>query len=327
MLQRIAGKHPHGKRPRALTSKPSMILHQFPDNEPSPRHRADVFQYFQRHNVIVHARSEQVMYAEHTAPLSIKTTWRGREVYEVDGATLAVEEDTYLVLNNEQPYASFIEDVQEVESFCLFFRDDLAREVLTTHRVTTERLLDDQQLADAQPEPFFQQLRRRDDLVTPLLTRLRAEVVAGQNEPLWLDERCHELVAALLRLQLVVRAEMDALPAMRQTTRAELYRRLARAKDYLESYYAHPLTLVELAQVACLSPHHFLRLFKHTFQRTPHQYLTKIRLEKAHHLLTKRGCSVTETLLSVGFENASSFARLFRQHYGSAPRQLRCPAK
>jgi AraC family transcriptional regulator len=307
--------------------EPAMILRQFPGNEAAPRRGRDDFSCFHRRNVIVHARSRQVAYAEHTAPLSIKTTLRGREVYAVGTATLAVEEGVYLVLNNEQPYASCIEATEAVESFCLFFRDDVAREVWCAQTWPTARLLDDPQGARSRPDPFFQTLRRRDDLVTPLLARLHAEIAAGMEEPLWLDERFHELMEALLRVQQDMRAEMEALSAVRAATRQELYRRLLRARDYLESFYHRPLGIAELARAACLSPHHFLRLFKQAFQCSPHQYLTRVRLEHARYLLAERGCPVTEACLSAGFENASSFARLFKRHYGLTPQQIRRPAK
>jgi AraC family transcriptional regulator len=109
----------------------------------------------------------------------------------------------------------------------------------------------------------------------------------------------------------------------RPATRVENYKRVCRAKDFMDSCYGEALTLKELARVACLSQHHFLRLFKQAFARTPHQYLTDLRLHKARLLLAGTGLSVTEVYTSVGFENASSFARLFKQRFGVTPSQQR----
>ncbi|MGH9900769.1 MAG: hypothetical protein ACRD68_02915 [Pyrinomonadaceae bacterium] len=119
--------------------------------------------FFGRRNVVVYARAREVAYEEHTAPLSIKSTLKGREVYEVEGVPLAVDEGSHLVLNDDQPYASRIRSDEEVESFCVFFRDGLLREVSAPFRRSHEELLDDPGENPNSPPTFFQNLRRRDD--------------------------------------------------------------------------------------------------------------------------------------------------------------------
>ncbi len=39
--------------------------------------------------------------------------------------------------------------------------------------------------------------------------------------------------------------------------------------------------------------------------------------------MLRKGWSVTETSLAVGYANPSHFAKLFRRHYGIAPRDFR----
>lgn len=300
-----------------------MILRQFPGTSRSPAEDKAILARFGCENVVVHAWSNEIIFTEHTAPLSIKAVLAGREVYEIDGYPLAVTEDTYLIVNDEQPYASYIRAETAVESFCLFFRSGLARETMAAFTLPTEKLLDDPQHAAQGYDLFFQHLRRRDEIVSPLLRRLQAGIMAGEESGLWVDERFHEMMEAMLRLQQHISAEIDELPAVRRATREELYRRVQRAKDYLESCYHERLTLAQMARVACLSQHHFMRLFKHMFRVTPHQYLREIRLQKAHDLLARQDCSVTEAYLSVGYENASAFSRTFKQKFGLPPQQVR----
>jgi AraC family transcriptional regulator len=300
-----------------------MILRQFPNVARTRPQDRRVFASFWRQNVISQAKTTEIAYAVHTAPLSIKSTLKGREVYEVDGYPIAVDEGTYLILNDGQPYASYISSDEEVESFCLFFRAELARQVSAAFTSAIQTLLDNPQPEARCPQPCFPHLRRRDALISPLLDGLCRGIAAGQTEELWLDEKFHALMEAMLRLHRQISREIDQLPALRRATREELYRRLHRAKDYLEACYAEPLTIPELARVACLSEHHFLRLFKQAFHVTPHQHLTVRRLQHARALLTGRDRSVTEVCLQVGFENASSFTRLFKQRFGITPQRLR----
>ncbi|MBA3357135.1 MAG: helix-turn-helix transcriptional regulator [Pyrinomonadaceae bacterium] len=76
-------------------------------------------------------------------------------------------------------------------------------------------------------------------------------------------------------------------------------------------------------QGACLSPNHFLRTFKQAFHQTPHQYLTRIRLEHAQGLLAQTNQPVTDVCFAVGFESLGSFSWLFRQRVGLAPEAYR----
>lgn len=80
-----------------------------------------------------------------------------------------------------------------------------------------------------------------------------------------------------------------------------------------------PLALAELAAVAGLSPNHLLRAFRQVIGRTPHQYLTELRLARARRLLRETDQPVTEICLAVGFASPGSFSWLFRRATGLPP--------
>jgi AraC family transcriptional regulator len=113
--------------------------------------------------------------------------------------------------------------------------------------------------------------------------------------------------------------ETARLHKVRPATREELYRRVCRARDYAAAMFADPVTLGEMARVACLSPNHFLRTFREVFRQTPHQFLRARRLEEAKRLLAQPDLSVTEVCLAVGFESPGSFSTLFRERFGISP--------
>ncbi|HZO91755.1 MAG TPA: AraC family transcriptional regulator, partial [Chthonomonadaceae bacterium] len=139
----------------------------------------------------------------------------------------------------------------------------------------------------------------------------------------WLEEQFHLLLQRLLQAHRNIYREVERLPAIRQATRLELYRRLHRAKDYLDASWETPVTLAEVANVASLSPHHFLRQFRALFHETPHQYHRRKRLGRARHLLVTTEQPVTEICFSLGFESLGSFSWLFHQYFGLSPRQYR----
>jgi AraC-like DNA-binding protein len=96
-----------------------------------------------------------------------------------------------------------------------------------------------------------------------------------------------------------------------------LYRRVVRAKLYIDENFAR-VDLSEMAGEACFSKFHFARLFKEIYGRTPHQYLTHVRVEKAKEYLAA-GDTVAKTCYSVGFDSISSFTGLFKRRVGMTP--------
>jgi AraC-like DNA-binding protein len=97
-----------------------------------------------------------------------------------------------------------------------------------------------------------------------------------------------------------------------------LYRRMVQAKLYMDSHYGELIDLDNIADEASFSKFHFIRLFRKIYQCTPHQYLIKVRIEKAKEFL-KDAMTITETCHRIGFESISSFSTLFKTSTGYSP--------
>jgi AraC-like DNA-binding protein len=90
------------------------------------------------------------------------------------------------------------------------------------------------------------------------------------------------------------------------------------AKKFIDKNFANNIGLNDIAGEAWYSKFHFLRLFKLIYGRTPHQYLTDVRIEKAKQLL-RAGLPVSEVCFSVGFVSISSFKGLFKRYTNLTP--------
>lgn len=88
-------------------------------------------------------------------------------------------------------------------------------------------------------------------------------------------------------------------------------RRLAAVVDLLESSFARPLRLDDMASVAQVSKFHFARLFQQATGRSPHAYLVRVRVRAAARLLLHSDLPVSEIASSVGFSRTSYFERVF----------------
>jgi len=113
------------------------------------------------------------------------------------------------------------------------------------------------------------------------------------------------------------------------SARAELHRsglapwQQKRAIEQLQSRYHENLSVADLAAEARLSPFHFIRSFKHSIGIPPHQYLTKIRMERALALLETTDLSITDVAFESGYQSPGHFATLFRRNYGLTPTAYR----
>ncbi len=100
------------------------------------------------------------------------------------------------------------------------------------------------------------------------------------------------------------------------------FQRVLRARDAMHARYAQALRLEDLAHEAALSPFHFLRMFRAAFGETPHQYLTRVRIEAAKRLLLA-DAPVTDVCFDVGFQSLGSFSALFARRVGAPPSGFR----
>ena len=105
---------------------------------------------------------------------------------------------------------------------------------------------------------------------------------------------------------------------MEQYEKMYLYKRIVQAKLFIDNHYAENIDLSNIAHEAYFSKFHFVRLFKSIYGKTPHLYLTAVRINKAKELL-KNNLSVLDVCLLVGFDSPTSFTATFKKNTGSTP--------
>jgi len=110
---------------------------------------------------------------------------------------------------------------------------------------------------------------------------------------------------------------------MKDSTRADYEDRLLRTKRYIESHLDEPLSLEELARVACFSPFHFSRIYTAMSGETVMATWRRLRLERAAVALRYGEQSITELAFEAGYETQEAFGRGFRKLTGMSPSTYR----
>lgn len=98
---------------------------------------------------------------------------------------------------------------------------------------------------------------------------------------------------------------------------------IARAQEWLETHFSLPVTISQIARAAGLGERTFNRRFKRATGDTPSEYLQSIRIEAARQSLEKTRDPVDLITTSVGYEDVSSFRRLFKKRTGLSPSAYR----
>jgi len=96
-----------------------------------------------------------------------------------------------------------------------------------------------------------------------------------------------------------------------------------RVTTYMRSMMEQEIGLDELAALVSLSRFHFCTAFRLATGKTPHQWLTNLRITRAKELLTDPLLPVTEIALCVGYQTPSSFTASFRKLVGATPSEFR----
>jgi AraC-like DNA-binding protein len=216
-----------------------------------------------------------------------------------------------------------IDAEQPVESLHVFLAPRFAAHAFRALTSSSATLLDGDVVSEELPVRFQQKLHCHDGVISPVLDEIAGVVRSNGATPGWHDEIFHRLAMALLQAHDELAGRIARLPALRAVTRREMMRRLHLAVDLIHSAYGTPLTLEQMAEAAFFSPYHFLRAFRTAYGRTPHQYLTALRIERACALLQTTELGIAEIGRRVGFQHPTSFTLLFRQHMGVAPSHYR----
>jgi len=286
---------------------------------PDPYDLCSPCPYHGRLNVInQYVTKKRSIHNDHSA-LSVKCVFSPGEVfYDVDELKYTLTAKNYLIINEGQRYHTFIDSETDVNGFCVLFGRSFSGEVLKTLIQPIDMLLEDPYSPCAQPVVFFEKMYEHDGMITPLLQSLKNSMSTAVSYE-WFEETLHLLLEKLLIVHRSLYPKIDELQGVKEKTRIEIFRRLIRARDYIDSSFHESVDLNTMARTAHLSKHHFLRLFNQAFGSTPYQYLVDLRLEKARSLIEAGNDSITEVCMRAGFRDLSNFYRLYRKKFNAFP--------
>lgn len=147
---------------------------------------------------------------------------------------------------------------------------------------------------------------------------------AGIDLALALVEQDHGAIHAHdVARHLVADRPADSGTAAEQGAADGGHDRVARALRFARAHLVAPLTVVQLADVACLSPRQFTRTFRARTGETPAGAVERLRVEAARPRVESDSEPITLIGQSVGFSDPERMRRAFIRRFGLSPQAMR----
>lgn len=151
--------------------------------------------------------------------------------------------------------------------------------------------------------------------VSKLIRELYLEYISNHS-------RREESMDLLLRLLFVKIRELAAYPSRD----IRIYGYYDGLLDLRSMIYRHPeerWSVTRMANQLNLSPSHFQRLYRQTFQVTCNSDVIRSKLQFAKTALTATGDTIRNIAAQCGYENEEHFMRQFKKEIGMTPTQYR----
>lgn len=134
--------------------------------------------------------------------------------------------------------------------------------------------------------------------------------------------------ADLLRvylIELLIKIFRSLRKSRRIEAGAESYhaRLIEKSIQYLKANVSGSVKLTDLASQAFLSPTYFCRLFKEYTGITLSEYIQKLKIEEACHLLRHTDDKIIEIAAQIGYKDLKYFNQLFKKRMGLTPSDYR----
>lgn len=101
------------------------------------------------------------------------------------------------------------------------------------------------------------------------------------------------------------------------------HNKLQRVIDHIYQQLDQPLDLNRLADIACMSPYHWHRVYKGIYGESIVSTVRRLRLHRAAGELVNSDREIRQIAKRSGYSSVQSFNRVFNEHYGFPPAKYR----
>lgn len=99
--------------------------------------------------------------------------------------------------------------------------------------------------------------------------------------------------------------------------------RVTKCLQYIHENTDKDIPISQLADIACITEDHLIRIFKKETNATPLKYIHTKKIEKAQLLLLTTEMPIRDIAMELSMDNTSYFNRIFKSYMGKTPTEYR----
>jgi AraC family transcriptional regulator len=253
----------------------------------------------------------------HITRLSLNFNLDTTQSYFIGKKQYTVSPKKYLLINEGHAFTTFANSPCESRMVTIAFKVGLAEKLHYNITSSYAQLLSDPEAHAPVSLQLFEQTYTMDNFLIQNIPQL-LQVSENAHSEVDFQEQLERMLLHILSIQSNIQTNIDSISKVKASTRMEIYKRLQKGYDFILDNYSNAITIDEIASHACLSPFNFKRLFKEFYKQSPYQVIKSLRMERAMELL-KNGLPVNQVCKDAGWEDPSSFIRLFKKSMHITP--------
>jgi AraC family transcriptional regulator len=252
------------------------------------------------------------------SPISFKYTVSGAEEYHIGKQSERVVSGEYVVMTNQPRCEVMINEDRDDLGVCIDIHPQLFSQAL--------QLLQHPNDIDAestQPSPWLEEqlfLRFKGGVqFQHVMQNIFHSIREKKYHSLALLEM--DFLQALLQEQHENFRAYQLLSYCKPTTRKEIFQRLSKARNLLQTGIQNKLRIGELAKQICMSEFRFHHLYKEVFGVSPYHDWLRFKCQEAIQLYQTGGYTWTEISYQLDFDSMAAFSKMFKRVMGYSPVQ------
>lgn len=269
---------------------------------------------YEDHSLIPHTHN--IMHTHHH--LEISMIKGGTGFYHVGDQTYDIKEGDIFLFNNIEPHGIETKGPKKLDNMVIHFEPRLIWS--DPHDLFNSRYLS---IFFDRPKNFSHRIGKEHPLGPQLIALMKdLELEFLEERP----EYAHMIKVKILNiLVLLIRHYYSKEAPTAHSYNAASYdlTSINKVIYHIHHHYMEPIKLENLANLIYMNPSYFSRFFKKYNGLSPMDYLARIRIQEAIHLLKNSSKSISEITYACGFNNATSFNKTFKKINGCSPSEYR----
>ncbi len=225
----------------------------------------------------------------------------GKGILEVNDKLYHLKKDDIFLIPKGHPIHYFADDENPWEYMWITFDGEMAAAYLNHMELTADSPMIHSTIPNKVYVPLIQKI-----LDTNELTFANEIKRVGY---------LYEIISTIIEAQSAAKAEKNQYDYPGSTY-------VDYALQYIKFNYDH-IKVNDIAQYIGINRSYLTAVFKKQLNISPQEYLVSFRLKKAAELLSTTNMSIQDISASIGYKNAMTFSKMFKQTYGICPKNYR----